>query len=310
MVSKRDVLKMIDLQDDLREVIDLAIKIKAKKHTVELMTALQNKSLAMIFEKPSTRTRVSFEVAMSQLGGHALYLSPRDLQMGRGETISDTAKVLSRYVDIIMYRGFKHEITKDLAGSATVPVINGLDDLEHPCQTLADLMTIKEHKGNFENLKLAYVGDGNNVCNSLAIGAALVGMDISIGCPEGYEPDQNIISKAREIAGNTGANITITRSASEAVANADVIYTDVWVSMGDEKEKAERQKIFQPFQVNTELVFKAKPDCIVLHCLPAHRGDEITDDVMDSKQSVVFDQAENRLHTEKAVILTLLDIKI
>jgi ornithine carbamoyltransferase len=310
MVSKRDLIKMIDLQEDLREVIDLAIKIKAKKHSPELMAALQNKSLAMIFEKPSTRTRVSFEVAMSQLGGHALYLSPRDLQMGRGETISDTAKVLSRYVDIIMYRGFKHEITQELASSATIPVINGLDDLEHPCQTLADLMTIREHKGDYQNLKLAYVGDGNNVCNSLAIGAALVGMDMSIGCPEGYEPDNEILRKAQEIAEGTDAKIIITQSASEAVENADVIYTDVWVSMGDEKEKAERQETLQPFQVNTELVSKAKSDCIVLHCLPAHRGDEITDDVMDSEQSAVFDQAENRLHTEKAVILKLLDVKI
>ena len=301
---------MIDLQDDLREVIDLSIKIKAKKHSPELMGALRNKSLAMIFEKPSTRTRVSFEVAMSQLGGHALYLSPRDLQMGRGETISDTAKVLSRYVDIIMYRGFKHEITQELASSATIPVINGLDDLEHPCQTLADLMTIREHKGDYKGLKLAYVGDGNNVCNSLAVGAALVGMDISIGCPEGYEPSPEIIKIAQELSVTSGAKITLTQSATEAVENADVIYTDVWISMGDEKEKADREEIFQPFQVNTELVSEAKPDCIIMHCLPAHRGDEITDEVVDSDQSVVFDQAENRLHTEKAVILTLLKINV
>ena len=286
---------MIDLQDDLREVIDLSIKIKAKKHSPELMGALRNKSLAMIFEKPSTRTRVSFEVAMSQLGGHALYLSPRDLQMGRGETISDTAKVLSRYVDIIMYRGFKHEITQELASSATIPVINGLDDLEHPCQTLADLMTIREHKGDYKGLKLAYVGDGNNVCNSLAVGAALVGMDISIGCPEGYEPSPEIIKIAQELSVTSGAKITLTQSATEAVENADVIYTE---------------EIFQPFQVNTELVSEAKPDCIIMHCLPAHRGDEITDEVVDSDQSVVFDQAENRLHTEKAVILTLLKINV
>lgn len=301
---------MIDLQEDLREVIDLSIKIKAKKHSPELMAALQNKSLAMIFEKPSTRTRVSFEVAMSQLGGHALYLSPRDLQMGRGETISDTAKVLSRYVDIIMYRGFKHKITIELASNATVPVINGLDDLEHPCQILADLMTIREHKGDYKGLKLAYVGDGNNVCNSLAVGAALVGMEMSIGCPEGYEPDPEIIKIAQELSVTSGAKIALTRSATEAVENADVVYTDVWISMGDEKEKAEREEIFQPFQVNTELVTKAKPDCIIMHCLPAHRGDEITDEVLDSDQSVVFDQAENRLHTEKAIILTLLKINI
>jgi ornithine carbamoyltransferase len=310
MVTKRDLVKMIDFKEDLKEVIDLSINVKAKKNSADTMSALLNRSLAMIFEKPSTRTRVSFEVAMSQLGGHALYLSPRDLQMGRGETISDTAKVLSRFVDIIMYRGFKHEVTQELASNATVPVINGLDDVEHPCQTIADLMTIKEHKGDFKNLKLAYVGDGNNVCNSLAIGAAIVGMEMSIGCPKGFEPDPEIIEKAKEIAVTTGGNITITSSANEAVENADVVYTDVWISMGDEDESTKRIGILQQFQVNTELISKAKSDCIVMHCLPAHRGLEITDDVMDSSQSVVFDQAENRLHTEKAVILTLLDISI
>ena len=310
MTSKRDLVSMLDLQEDLVKVIELALKLKGKQVYGEVLKHLENRSLAMIFEKPSTRTRVSFEVAMSQLGGHALYLSPKDLQIGRGESVPDTARVLSRYVDIIMYRGFKHDITRVLAANATVPVINGLDDLEHPCQIVADLMTIHEHKSDFTKLKLAYVGDGNNVCNSLAIGAALVGLELSIGCPAGYEPDENIMDQAREIAKSKGTQLNLFNDAKEAVKDADVIYTDVWISMGDEDEQAARECALQPFQVNQELVSLAKPDCIVMHCLPAHRGYEITDEVMDSQQSVVFDQAENRLHTEKAIILTLLGIDI
>ncbi len=310
MTVKRDLVSILDFSEDLYEVIELAIRVKAKRRTEEIMSALPNRSLGMIFEKPSTRTRVSFEVAMSQLGGHALYLSPKDLQIGRGESISDTAKVLSRYVDIIMYRGFKHEITKELAANATVPVINGLDDLEHPCQTLADLMTVKEHKGKFDELTLAYVGDGNNVCNSLALGAALVGLEMNIACPEGHEPDEKLIGTAQELAESKGKKVTLYNQAEQAVENADVVYTDVWVSMGDETEQAEREETFKPFQLNQDLISRAKPDSIVMHCLPAHRGHEITDEVMDSPQSVVFDQAENRLHTEKAIILTLLEVQL
>jgi ornithine carbamoyltransferase len=267
---------------------------------------LKNKSLAMIFEKPSTRTRVSFEVGMAQLGGYALYLSPKDLQIGRGETIADTAKVLSRYIDAMMYRAFKHDMMVKLANNATVPVINGLDDLEHPCQILADLLTIKEHKGDFKGLMLTYVGDGNNVCNSLMLGCALLGVNMNISSPKGYLPDDNIFEKASQIAQEKGAHLHMVSNPVEAVRGADIIYTDVWVSMGDEKKKKGRKKAFTPYQINSELVKHAKPDCVVMHCLPAHRGQEITDEVIDGGHSIVFDQAENRLHAQKALLVKLL----
>jgi ornithine carbamoyltransferase len=245
---------------------------------------------------------------MTTLGGHALYLSSKELQLGRGESIADTAKVLSRYVDIIMYRAFDHKLVEELARYATVPVINGLDNLEHPCQTIADLFTILEHKGSFKDKKLTYVGDGNNVCNSLLLGCAEVGMDIAVGCPREYMPDAKIVATAETIAQETDCNIDIyTDDPQKAVTDADIIYTDVWVSMGDEAEQSKRERIFRPYQVNFELLKIAKPDCIVMHCLPAHRGYEITDDVIDSAQSIVFDQAENRLHTQKAIILWLLN---
>jgi ornithine carbamoyltransferase len=242
---------------------------------------------------------------MTQLGGHALYLSPKDLQLGRGETIADTARVLSRYVNILMYRAYKHDMMMELAQNATIPVINGLDDVEHPCQILADLLTIKEHKGGFEGLKLAYVGDGNNVCNSLLLGCAIVGMDMNVGCPAGYLPDERIFETASKIAQENGAHLHMFSSPVEAVRNVDVIYTDVWVSMGDENEKEKRETVFAPYQVNSKLVSLAKPDCIVLHCLPAHRGKEITDEVIDGEHSVVLDEAENRMHAQKAVLVRL-----
>jgi len=257
----------------------------------------------MIFEKPSTRTRVSFEVGMTQLGGHALYLSPKELQMGMGETIPDTAKVLSRFVDGIMYRAFDHKMMLELANNATVPVINGLDNIEHPCQIMADLLTIKEKKKDFKGLKLAYVGDGNNVCNSLLLGAAIVGMNMGVGCPKGYEPNKEILEKAKKIA---KSKIEISENPFDAAENADIIYTDVWVSMGDESEKEKREKIFLPYQINQKLIENAKKNCIVMHCLPAHRGMEITDEVVDGRNSVVFDQAENRLHAQKAVMVKLM----
>ena len=303
---KKDLISMLDIKDDIHELLDLAVKLKKDKKQSRIDEPLKNKSLGMIFEKPSTRTRISFEVGMTQLGGHALYLSPRDLQMGRGETIADTAKVLSRFVDAIMYRAFSNEVMRELAENATVPVISGLDDKEHPCQILADLLTIKEHKGEFKGLKLTYVGDGNNVCNSLMLGSAMVGMDFAVACPEGYEPDADLTKEARKIASANGSVIEIVHNAKEAVKGADVIYTDVWVSMGEEKEKAEKERLFLPYQVNTELVNAAKDDCIVMHCLPAHRGYEITDEVVDGPHSVVFDEAENRLHAQKAVLLTLM----
>ncbi|MCD6275914.1 MAG: ornithine carbamoyltransferase [Thermoplasmata archaeon] len=303
---KKDLISIVDIKDELKEIIELGIELKMKQRMGEIFEPLKNKSMAMIFEKPSTRTRVSFEVAMTQLGGHALYLSPRDMQLGRGETIADTAKVLSRYVDIIIYRAYKHEMMLELAKNATVPVINALDDVEHPCQIVADLMTIREKKGEFQGLKLAYVGDGNNVANSLMLGSAIVGMDFYIACPKGYEPPDDIVGMARRIANETGSKVVITHDPVEAVKDADVVYTDVWVSMGDEAEKEARMKAFQSYQVNEELVKHAKPDYIFMHCLPAHRGYEVTDEVIDSRNSVVFDEAENRLHAQKAIILRLL----
>ncbi|MDI6917043.1 MAG: ornithine carbamoyltransferase [Thermoplasmatales archaeon] len=299
----KHLLSMLDTKDEIHEILALASELKAKQKKGIPHELLKNKSLGMIFEKSSTRTRVSFEVGMTQLGGHALYLSPKELQMGRGETISDTAKVLSRFVDAIMYRAFDHKMMLELADNATVPVINGLDDIEHPCQIIADLLTIKEKKKDFKKLKLAYVGDGNNVCNSLLLGAAIVGMNISVGCPKGYEPNKEILEKAKSIA---KSKIEILENPFDAVKNADIIYTDVWVSMGDESEKEKREKTFLPYQLNQKLVGNAKRDCIVMHCLPAHRGKEITHEVVDGKNSVVFDQAENRLHAQKAVMVKLM----
>ncbi len=306
MAAKRDLLSMVDVEKDLIGILELAANIKNRTKAGEAYEPLRGKSLAMIFEKASTRTRVSFEVGMTQLGGHALFLSPDDLQIGRGETIADTARVLSRYVDGIMYRAFKSENVRELARNATIPVINGLDDKEHPCQIITDLLTIQEHKGALKGLKLAYVGDGNNVCNSLLIGCAEVGMHVAAGVPKGYEPDPLLLGAARRIAGETDAQIEIVHDPAEAVKNADVVYTDVWVSMGMEKEREERERIFFPYQVNENLVSGAKPDAVVMHCLPAHRGLEITDDVVDGKQSIVFDEAENRLHAQKAILVRLL----
>lgn len=299
----KHLLSMLDAKDEIYEILDLASELKAKQKKGIMHELLKNKSLGMIFEKSSTRTRVSFEVGMTQLGGHALYLSPKELQMGRGETISDTAKVLSRFVDGIMYRAFDHKMMLELAENSTVPVINGLDNIEHPCQIIADLLTIKEKKKDFKGLKLAYVGDGNNVCNSLLLGAAIVGMNMGVGCPKGYEPNKEILEKTKNIA---ESKIEVIESPEDAVKNADIIYTDVWVSMGDEKEKALREKTFLPYQVNKKLIRNAKKDCIVMHCLPAHRGMEITDEVVDGKNSVVFDQAENRLHAQKALMVKLM----
>jgi len=306
MGAKRDLVSMLDVKDDLVGLLELAGNIKNRTKAGEPYEPLRGKSLAMIFEKASTRTRVSFEVGMTQLGGHALFLSPNDLQIGRGETIADTARVLSRYVDGIMYRAFKRETIMELARNASVPVINGLDDKEHPCQVIADLFTILEHKGSFKELKLAYVGDGNNVCNSLLLGAAIVGMDMTAACPNGYEPDAEILATARRLAKESGLKIHIVDDPVGAVQRADVVYTDVWVSMGQEKETEQREKVFRRYQVNSKLLEHAKKDAVVMHCLPAHRGLEITDEVIDGPLSIVFDQAENRLHAQKAILSRLL----
>jgi len=306
MASKRDLISMLDVRDDLVSILELAGSIKNRMKAGEPYEPLRGKSLAMIFEKASTRTRVSFEVGMTQLGGHALFLSPNDLQIGRGETIADTARVLSRYVEGIMYRGFKRDNVRELAANATVPVINGLDDKEHPCQIVADLFTMLERKSALKRLKLAYVGDGNNVCNSLLLGAAIVGMGMTAACPPGYEPDAEILAHAKRIAKETNARIEVIHDPLAAARNADVLYTDVWVSMGQEKEREEREKLFRPYQVNAKLLDVAKPDAVVMHCLPAHRGLEITDDVIDGPHSIVFDQAENRLHAQKAILARFL----
>ncbi|MFP4170677.1 MAG: ornithine carbamoyltransferase [Methanomassiliicoccales archaeon] len=301
---KQDVLSILDIKDDLLSIIDQAISLK--KGEVGTDQPLRGKGLGMIFEKSSTRTRVSFEVGMSQLGGQALYLSSRDLQMGRGETVHDTAKVLSRYLDGIMYRAFSHQTMRELAEHASIPVISGLDDLEHPCQIVADLQTVKECKNELKGLKMAYLGDGNNVCNSLLLGAAVAGMDFVAACPEGYYPDSGIRRKASGIASENGCTSKVVTDPQEAAEGADVAYTDVWVSMGQEEERQERERALSPYQVNSELLSHAKEDCIVLHCLPAHRGEEITAEVLDGERSVVFDQAENRLHAQKAVLLKVL----
>jgi ornithine carbamoyltransferase len=306
MAGKRDLLSMLDVEDDLVGLLELAGNIKNRTKAGEPYEPLRGRSLAMIFEKASTRTRVSFEVGMTQLGGHALFLSPTDLQIGRGETIADTARVLSRYVDGIMYRAFRNENVRELAQNSSVPVINGLDDREHPCQIIADLFTIRERMGKLKGRKLAYVGDGNNVCNSLLLGSAIVGMHMVAACPPGYEPDAEILHQARMISKETGSSIDVVSDPAAGAQDADVVYTDVWVSMGQEKEREERERLFLPYQVNRKLLAAAKPDAVVMHCLPAHRGLEITDDVIDGPQSIVFDQTENRLHAQKAILARFL----
>ena len=293
------LLSVCDIKDDVRYILDLAGKIKAGQMEEK---PLEGKTLAMIFQKSSTRTRVSFDVGMYQLGGRAIFLSSSDLQMGRGEPISDTAKVLSRFVDGIMIRAIKHSDVEELAEHADVPVINGLTDLEHPCQALADMLTIKEHLGEWDGKKICFVGDGNNVSNSLLLIAPLLGMDMSLACPKGYEPKESILKTARQYADENNTEIIITDDIGLALENVDAIFTDVWVSMGDEAEKAQREKDFAPFQVNSDLMSLANDDAIFMHCLPAIRGQEVTADVIDGPQSVIYDEAENRMHAQKAVL--------
>ncbi len=299
----KHLISMADLTpEELEEILELAEKLKEERYKGRVTDYLKNKSLAMIFELPSTRTRISFEVAMTDLGGHALYLSWNDLQLGRGEPIKDTARVLSRYVHAVMMRVRNHETIVEFAKYSTVPVINGLSNLEHPCQIIADLLTIKEYKGNLKNVRLAWVGDGNNVCNSLILASALTGMKMVVSTPKGYEPNEDIVRKAIEM----GADLTFEPDPAKAVQNADVIYTDVWVSMGQEAEREKRLRDFAKHQVSEALVSMAKDDVIVMHCLPAHRGEEITEEVLEGEHSIVFDQAENRLHAQKAILLKLI----
>jgi len=304
----RDLLSIRDLSsEDIWEIFRTARMLKSRtlREQVEF-PLLAGKTLAMIFEKPSLRTRVTFETGMTQLGGHAIYLQPSDIRLGERETVADAARNLERWVQGIMARTFKHKTVADLAKYANIPVINGLSDLEHPCQALADFFTIYEKKGNLAGLKFAFVGDGCNTCHSLMLLAAKVGANVAVGCPEGYEPDTAILTSARRDAKETSASISIVNDPFEAVQGANVIYTDVWASMGLEDEREKRMPIFQPFQVNQKLVDAAADDVIVMHCLPAHRGEEITDEVMDGPRSVVFDEAENRLHVQKAIMALLM----
>lgn len=303
----RDLTGIAELtKEELMAIFDMTRKLKTKEiSAADQREILKGKTLAMIFEKPSLRTRVSFEVGMFELGGHAINLQPTDIQLGKRETIADGARNLERMVGIIMARTFKHETITELAQFARIPVINGLSDLEHPCQALADFYTILEAKGTLEGLKVAFVGDGNNVAQSLMLLAAKVGAHFTLGCPEGYDPNIEMTALAHKCAAETGSQIKITHDPIAAAKDADVVVTDVWASMGQEDEAAERAKIFQPFQVNAALMSHAKPDAIFEHCLPAHRGMEVTDEVIDSPQSVVFDEAENRLHAQKAVMVLL-----
>ena len=288
--------------EEMYQIFDLSRTLKEKLYTGEEHHLLKGKTLGMIFAKPSTRTRISFEVGIYQLGGIGMYFGPNDLQLNRGETISDTAKVLSRYLDGIMIRTFKHEDVEGLAKYGSIPVINGLTDLLHPCQVMTDLFTILEKRRKFQGLKLAYIGDGNNMAHSLLNGCSKVGMDITIASPKGYEPLGWIVENAKKNANYMGSKVVITNDPVEACKDADIIYTDVWASMGQEKEAQERNQRFTGFQVNNNLVANAKDDYLFMHCLPAHREEEVTNEVVDSANSIVFDEAENRLHVQKAIM--------
>ncbi len=307
-MRSRHFLSIGDLSaDELRHVLWTALRLKNEWKEGRRERYLAGKTLGMLFEKPSLRTRVSFEVGMLQLGGHALYLSPGEVQMGQRESIPDVARVLSRFVDAIMARVFNHHDLEQLAAYASVPVINGLSDLSHPCQALADLLTIYEKRGRWEGLTLAFVGDGdNNVAHSLLLGAAKLGINFAVASPPGFTPNEHYLQQASEDARASGARIAVYEDARRAVADADIVYTDVWTSMGQEAERERRQAVFRPYQVNRELIEAAKPDVLVMHDLPAHRGEEITDEVMDGPHAIVFDQAENRLHAQKAVLFLML----
>lgn len=306
---KRDIISVLDMKDDFEEILASAAKMKkelkapkkGQKHK-----PLEGKVLGMVFEKPSLRTRVSFEVGMKQLGGHALYIGPDEVQIGKRESVSDVANVLSRYVDVIMYRAFSNQIMRELAKHASVPVVNGLDDMEHPCQCAADLLTVLEKKNKLAGLRLVYVGDGNNVCNSLLLGCAITGMNMRAATPKDFKPNADMLAKAQEIAKGKGCTIEVMSNPFQAAEGADVLYTDTWVSMGQEAEKAQREKTFLPYQVNDKLAEKANKDFIFLHCLPAHRGLEVAAEIIDGPHSVVFDQAENRMHAQKAILVAAL----
>lgn len=302
-----DFISLAELStEEIYEILDLAAELKKEWKRGGNRPLLAGKTLGMIFQKPSLRTRVSFEVGMKHLGGEALYLSPQEIKLGERESVTDVARVLSRYVDGIMARVFAHSDVEELAAQASVPVINGLSDFSHPCQALSDLFTIREERGTLAGLRLAYVGDGNNVAHSLLFGASLLGMDIWVATPPGYEPQREVVAKAKGFAQRMGSQVVLTHDPQEAVRGADIIYTDVWTSMGQEKEREERLRAFPPYQVNAQLVAQAGRSPLVMHCLPAHRGEEITDEVIDGPYSIVYTQAENRLHLQKAILLLLM----
>jgi ornithine carbamoyltransferase len=300
---KKDFLSILDIsKEQLVQILKEAKQLKTDKKKGKVNDILRGKNLAMIFEKSSTRTHISFEVGMNELGGHALFLNARDMQIWRGEEIRDTARAASRYVSGLMIRAYKHSTIEEFARHATIPVINGLSDLEHPCQLLADIMTIQEHFGSTLDLKVAWVGDGNNVCNSLILSTVLTGMEVTVSTPKGYEPASDIVKKAK----NMGGKITLVRKPERAVKDAEVIITDTWISMGDDDEREERLRVFARYTIDASLLKLASPDARVLHCLPAHRGQEIADEVMEGGQSLVWDEAENRLHAQKALLIRLL----
>lgn len=300
-IMKKDFLTLLDLSpEEIHAVLARASEFKSGRDISAC--PLIGKSIGLIFDKTSTRTRISFQTGIYQLGAQAIYINTKDLQLGRGETVEDTAKVLARYLHGIVIRTYAHSKIEKLAENAEIPIINGLTDLHHPCQALADMLTIKEKKGKLRNIRLAYIGDGNNVANSLLEAALLTGIDLVVACPKGYEPDKKILENVLA----KGAGVEVLHDPVAAAKDADVLYTDTWTSMGQEREVERRRKIFRRYQINKELLSLAKPDAIVMHCLPAHRGEEITDDVIDSAQSVVIDQAENRLHTQKALMEMLI----
>jgi ornithine carbamoyltransferase len=300
---KRDLISIADLtREQLEEIFSLAQRLKRDRKDGWQHPLLAGRTLAMIFEKPSLRTRVTFEAGMVQLGGYAVYLSPPDIGLGTRESPADVARNLSRWVDLIMVRTFSHEIVLELSQHATIPVINGLSDLLHPCQILADCLTLIEQRGQLDGLSIAFAGDGNNIVNSWLNAASKLPISFRLACPQGYEPNADMLAAAQQ----AGADIMITQSLEDAVRDVDAVYTDVWTSMGQEKESAIRREAFSPYQVNADVMTLAKPDALVMHCLPAHRGEEITEEVLDSPQSVVFEQAENRLHVQKAVMVWLL----
>ncbi len=304
---KKDFLSIEDVtREEVLDLFDLAVRVKKEVKEGIFRNDLEQRTMAMVFEKPSLRTRVSFETGMTQLGGHAIYLGPNDISLGKRESVPDIARNLDRMTDIIMARTFSHKSIEALSAYSRVPVINALSDYEHPCQVMADYLTIYEHKGRIDKMKFAFLGAGNNMSHSLMLMAGLMGMNMTVGCAPGYEPLDTYNKRSREMADKSGALIEVTNDPIEAIKDADIVYTDVWASMGEESEREARAKAFGPYQVNAELFKHAKNDALFMHCLPAHRGDEVTDDVIDSKNSVVFDEAENRLHAQKAVILRLM----